>query len=96
MKRHIATKVHTSLDHHAITTVLGTGVVADDLGHHCQKYYKSPRHGGTRRSRTPTRVYDYKDDEKEIGALCFTRRVCTTPVPKGFKLPHDQQKYDGS
>jgi hypothetical protein len=23
-------------------------------------------------------------------------RVCTTPVPKGFKLPHDQQKYDGS
>jgi hypothetical protein len=29
-------------------------------------------------------------------ALCFTRRVRTTPVPKGFKLPHDQQKYDGS
>jgi hypothetical protein len=28
--------------------------------------------------------------------LCFTRRVRTTPVPKGFKLPHDQQKYDGS
>jgi hypothetical protein len=31
-----------------------------------------------------------------MGASCFTRRVCTTPVPKGFKLPHDQQKYDGS
>jgi hypothetical protein len=31
-----------------------------------------------------------------MGALCFTRRVRTTPVPKGFKLPHDQQKYDGS
>jgi hypothetical protein len=29
-------------------------------------------------------------------APCFTRRVHTTPVPKGFKLPHDQQKYDGS
>jgi hypothetical protein len=28
--------------------------------------------------------------------LCFTHRVRTTPVPKGFKLPHDQQKYDGS
>jgi hypothetical protein len=25
-----------------------------------------------------------------------TRRVCITPVPKGFKLPYDQQKYDGS
>jgi hypothetical protein len=31
-----------------------------------------------------------------MGAPCFTRRVRTTPVPKGFKLPHDQQKYDGS
>jgi hypothetical protein len=39
---------------------------------------------------------NYKDDEKEMGALCFTRRVRRTRVPKGFKLPHDQQKYDGS
>jgi hypothetical protein len=31
-----------------------------------------------------------------MGASCFTRKVRTTPVPKGFKLPHDQQKYDGS
>jgi hypothetical protein len=38
----------------------------------------------------------YKDDEKEMGALCFTRRVRITHVPKAFKLPHDQQKYDGS
>jgi hypothetical protein len=60
------------------------------------KYYKSPRRGGTRRSRTPTRAYDYEDDEKAMGASCFTRRVRTTPVPKGFKLPHDQQKYDVS
>jgi hypothetical protein len=29
-------------------------------------------------------------------APCFTRRVRITPVPKGFKLPHDQQKYDES
>jgi hypothetical protein len=28
-----------------------------------------------------------------MGASCFTRR---TLVPKGFKLSHDQQKYDGS
>jgi hypothetical protein len=32
MKIHITTKVRTSLHHHAVTTVLGTGVVADDLG----------------------------------------------------------------
>jgi hypothetical protein len=31
-----------------------------------------------------------------MGASCFTHRVRITPVPKGFKLPHDQQKYDGS
>jgi hypothetical protein len=31
-----------------------------------------------------------------MGAPCFTRRVRITPLPKGFKLSHDQQKYDGS
>jgi hypothetical protein len=41
MKRHIATKVHTSPDHHAVTTVLGIGVVADDLGHHHQNTTKA-------------------------------------------------------
>jgi hypothetical protein len=57
----------------------------------------SPKqHGGTRRSRSPNKKCDYEDDEKEMGASCFTRRVRTTPVPKGFKLPHDQQKYNGS
>jgi hypothetical protein len=39
---------------------------------------------------------NYEDDEKEMGVLCFNRRVRRTRVPKGFKLPHDQQKYDGS
>jgi hypothetical protein len=39
---------------------------------------------------------NYEDNEKEMGTLCFTRRVRRTRVPKGFKLPHDQQKYDGS
>jgi hypothetical protein len=39
---------------------------------------------------------NYEDEEKEMGAPCFTRRVHRTRVPIGFKLPHDQQKYDGS
>jgi hypothetical protein len=38
---------------------------------------------------------NYEDKEKEMGALCFTRRVCRTQVPKHFRLPHDQQKYNG-
>jgi hypothetical protein len=58
--------------------------------------HKSPKYRGTRRSKSPNKAYDYEDDEKEMGASCFTHRVRTTLVPKGFKLPHDQQKYDGS
>jgi hypothetical protein len=38
---------------------------------------------------------NYEDEEKEMGVPCFTRRVRRTRVPKGFKLPDDQQKYDG-
>jgi hypothetical protein len=41
-------------------------------------------------------VYDYEDDKKEMGAPCFTRRVHSSLVPKGLKLPHDQKKYDRS
>jgi hypothetical protein len=44
-------KVCTSLDHHAITTVLGTGVVADDLGHPCQGITKAQ---GTEEPKDPT------------------------------------------
>jgi hypothetical protein len=58
--------------------------------------HNSPKYKGTRRSRTPNKAYDYEDDENEMGAPCFTHRVRITPVPKGFKLPHDQQKYYGS
>jgi hypothetical protein len=48
------------------------------------------------KSRHAWREENYEDDDKDMGALCFTRRVRRTWVPKGFKLPHDQNKYDGS
>jgi hypothetical protein len=41
MRRHIATKERINPDHHAVTIVLGTGVVADDLDHHRQDNTKS-------------------------------------------------------
>jgi hypothetical protein len=47
-------------------------------------------------SRYARREENYEDNKKEMGASCFTRRVRKTRVPKGFKLPHDQEKYDGS
>jgi hypothetical protein len=46
-------------------------------------------------SRYAWREENYEDNKKEMGALCFTRRVRKTQVSKGFKLPHDQKKYDG-
>jgi hypothetical protein len=42
------------------------------------------------------REENYEDNEKEMGALCFTRRVRRSRVPKGFKLLHNHKKYDGS
>jgi hypothetical protein len=60
------------------------------------KHYNSSQHERTRRSKSLKQAYDYEDDKKEIGASCFTHKVCRTPIPKEFKLPHDQQKYDGS
>jgi hypothetical protein len=41
MRRHIAIKERINPDHHAVTSVLGTGVVADDLGHHRQDTTKA-------------------------------------------------------
>jgi hypothetical protein len=41
MRKHIAIKEHTNPDHHAVTAVLGAGVAADDLGHHCQDSTKA-------------------------------------------------------
>jgi hypothetical protein len=41
------------------------------------------------KSRHAWREENYEDDDKEMGALCFTRRVRKTREPKGFKLPHD-------
>jgi hypothetical protein len=31
------------------------------------RHHKSPKHGGTQRSRTPTKARDYEDEEKEMG-----------------------------
>jgi hypothetical protein len=46
-------------------------------------------------SRYAWREENYEDDKKEMGASCFTRRVRKTWVPKGFKLPHDQESTMG-
>jgi hypothetical protein len=41
MRRHITIKERINPDNHAITAVLGVGVVVDDLGHHHQDTTKA-------------------------------------------------------
>jgi hypothetical protein len=41
MRKHIPIKERINPDHHAVTAVHGVGVVADDLGHHCQDSTKA-------------------------------------------------------
>jgi hypothetical protein len=41
MYQRITTKVRTNLDHRTVTSVLGTGVAVDDLGHHRQNTTKA-------------------------------------------------------
>jgi hypothetical protein len=66
----------------------------------CQKRKEDARNiiaqARVNNSRYVWREENYEDNEKEMGALCFTHRVRKTRVPKGFKLPHEQEKYDGS
>jgi hypothetical protein len=70
-----------------------------------QWHYDNSREGDARNTITQARVNrshyewdecNYEDEEAKMGAACFTRRVRRMQVPTGFKLPHDQQKYDGS
>jgi hypothetical protein len=88
-------KVCTNLDHRTVTIVLSAGAEVDDPCHHHQSTTKSKAWRNPKIP-VPNKVYDYEDNKKEMGAPCFTSRIHTTPVPKGFKLHHHQQKYDGS
>jgi hypothetical protein len=86
-----------SKNHHAVTIVLGMETEADDPGIH--------HHDATVAQGTEEQVNDpdpcdihmiTKTTKSRWGAPCFTLRIHRTPVPKGFKLPRDHQKYDGS
>jgi hypothetical protein len=48
------------------------------------------------RSRYEHDVCNYEDEYIKMGADFYTHRIRRMQVSKGFKLPHDHQKYDGS
>jgi hypothetical protein len=89
--RHIATKERINQGHHAVTTVLNTEVAADNLEHHHQGDTKVRSMEEPEGLGLPPKHMTMKTTKKRWG-----HKVRTTPVPKGFKLPHDQKKYDGS
>jgi hypothetical protein len=83
-------------NHHTITTVLGAGAEANDPDLHYRGTTMAHDIEEDGDPNPQKYIYDNEDDEIEMGAACFTHRVRGTPVPKRFKLPHDQQKYDRS
>jgi hypothetical protein len=95
--------LHVTRNHRGITIVLDIEAEVDDPGP--QRAYDHSRERVTRNTITQERVnrsryewdeHNYDDKENPMEAACFTYRVHRMQVPKGFKLPHDQQKYDGS
>ena len=64
--------------------------------HHSKERSGSRRRRSRSRSRRSYSSDSYSDREPEPhGALCFTRRVRETRMPKGFKLTSKQPKYTG-
>ena len=64
--------------------------------HHSKERSGSRRRRSRSRSRRSYSSDSYSDREPEPhGALCFTRRVRETRMPKGFKLTSEQPKYTG-
>jgi hypothetical protein len=52
------------------------------------QHHNSPRHGGgSRWSISPWYTHDNENDEIEMGASCFTRKIRRTLVPKGSSYP---------
>jgi hypothetical protein len=95
--------LHIRKHHHTIVAILRSMEEIDDLGRcveHLTIHVRDAMNTITQ-SRVNRSLYErdkrnceYK--EIEMGDDCFTHRVHRTQVPKGFKLPHDHQKYDGS
>jgi hypothetical protein len=87
MKRHIATKVCTSLDHHVVTTVLSTGVVADDLGHHRQGTTKAQGMEELEDPSLPPRHMIMKTTKKRWEHRALLVEFAPHLYPKGLNYP---------
>jgi hypothetical protein len=49
--------------------------------------HKSPKHGGTQRSGTPSKAYDYEDDEKEMGHRALLTGFTPRQYPRVSNYP---------
>jgi hypothetical protein len=89
-KKHITIRKHTKQGHLAVTTVLGVEAASNDLDRHHQNSTVEPE--------------DRDPQMKNATMKTTKKRWERHALPTGFaplqflkvKLPHDQQKYDGS
>jgi hypothetical protein len=51
------------------------------------RWHKSPKHGETQRSKTPTKAYDYEDDEKEMGCRALLIEFAPQQYPRVSNCP---------
>jgi hypothetical protein len=93
---------HTRKCHHVVATTHSAAAGAKHPGlcimksHHGTIISQDMKEEADDLGHQGMHAYDNEDEEVEMEAPCFTRRVHRMQVPKGFKLPHDQQKYDSS
>jgi hypothetical protein len=86
-RRHIATKVHVNLDHHAVTTVLGVGAGVDDPGHHHQSTTKAQGTEELKDPILPIRPTITKTMKKRLGHHALLAEFAPLPCPKDSNYP---------
>jgi hypothetical protein len=87
MRRHIITKERINLDHHAITAVLGAGVVADDLGHHHEDTTKAQSMEEPEGPELPPRHTTTKTTKKRWGHRALLIEFAPHQYPRVSNYP---------
>jgi hypothetical protein len=89
-------KVHTNLDHHAITTVLGAEAEVDDPDHHHQSTIKARGMKEPKDPGLPIRRMITKTTRKRWEHLALLAEFATLPCPKDSSYAMIRNKYDRS
>jgi hypothetical protein len=87
MRRHIATKVCTSLDHHIVTIVLGVEAEVNDPGHHRQSTTKAQEMEEPEDQNLPIKHMIMKTMKKRWERHALLVECVPPPCPKDSNCP---------